>query len=172
MRGPWTIATGLPLVLVTVLALTGVHTAAPTVAAFDRELIDTSLEGATYGPHADQAARLASLGSALPDRLAKSGRVDVVDIAPVAAQTHTANLQACDAQFAHEVGARFSVTGTVQKVSNLILNVTLAVRDADSGRLISAKSVDMRGNTDESRSRALDWLVRFYLLAPSGQGVF
>jgi len=31
--------------------------------------------------------------------------------------------------------------------------------------------VDMRGNTDESWSRALDWLVRNYLLAPN-EGVF
>jgi hypothetical protein len=31
--------------------------------------------------------------------------------------------------------------------------------------------VDMRGNTDESWSRALDWLIRRYLLAPNA-GVF
>jgi hypothetical protein len=30
----------------------------------------------------------------------------------------------------------------------------------------------MRGNTDETWSRAIDWLVQHDLLAPPGQGVF
>jgi Protein of unknown function (DUF2380) len=147
---------------------------APKVAVFDFELVDTSLEGAANGPRADEAARLSKLGVELRHRLIATGRIDVVDIAPVAAQAHASNLQACggcDASFARELGARLSITGWVQKVSNLILNVNIVVRDADSGRVISGKSVDMRGNTDESWSRALDWLVRNYLLDPR-RGVF
>jgi len=54
----------------------------------------------------------------------------------------------------------------VQKVSNLILNMNVYVREADSGRLAAAASADFRGNTDESWSRALDWLARNRLLAP------
>jgi hypothetical protein len=54
----------------------------------------------------------------------------------------------------------------VQKVSNLILNMTVSIRDASSGRIVAAMSADMRGNTDESWSRTLDWLVRNRLLAP------
>ena len=63
------------------------------------------------------------------------------------------------------------MTGWVQKVSNLILNMNVVVRDTATGEVVSGKSVDMRGNTDESWSRALDWLVRKYLLAPH-EGVF
>jgi hypothetical protein len=44
--------------------------------------------------------------------------------------------------------------------------------DAKTGRVISVKSVDMRGNTDESWSRASDWLIGNDLLAPPGNGVF
>jgi len=44
------------------------------------------------------------------------------------------------------------------------------VRDASSGATIAAMSADMRGNTDESWSRTLDWLVRNRLLAP-GHGL-
>ena len=51
------------------------------------------------------------------------------------------------------------MTGWVQKVSNLILNMNIVVRDAKTGQIILSKSVDMRGNTKESWSRALDWLV-------------
>jgi hypothetical protein len=63
------------------------------------------------------------------------------------------------------------MTGWVQKVSNLILNMNIVVRDAKTGQIILSKSVDMRGNTEESWSRALDWLVDRPLLAP-GVGVF
>jgi len=170
MGGRWTIATAIPLAL----AVTGASAMEPKVAVFNFELVDTSLEGATNGPRADEQARLGWLSNELRDRLAKSGRLDVVDIAPVAARASASNLQACggcDAPLARELGAKFAVTGWVQKVSNLILNMNVIVRDADTGQVIAGKSVDMRGNTEESWSRALDWLVRDYLLAP-GQGVF
>jgi hypothetical protein len=35
-----------------------------------------------------------------------------------------------------------------------------------TGRLITSMSADMRGNTDESWSRAMNYLVRERLLAP------
>jgi hypothetical protein len=63
-------------------------------------------------------------------------------------------------------GAELAITGTVQKVSNLILNMNIYVRDASTGATIAAMSADMRGNTDETWSRTLDWLVRNRLLAP------
>lgn len=44
--------------------------------------------------------------------------------------------------------------------------MNVAVRDARSGRIVTVKSVDMRGNTDETWSRALDWLIRYDLLEP------
>jgi hypothetical protein len=45
-----------------------------------------------------------------------------------------------------------AITGTVQKVSNLILNMNIYVRDASSGATIAAMSGTC-ANTDESRSR-------------------
>jgi Protein of unknown function (DUF2380) len=42
------------------------------------------------------------------------------------------------------------------------------VRDADTGKLVAGMSVDMRGNTQESWSRALNYLVVNRLLAPGG----
>jgi len=170
MRGRWKLIIALALAL----ASTGARASEPKVAVFDFEFVDTSLEGATNGPRADEQARLAWLGDELRRRLAQYGRIDVVDIAPVAAPAGASNLQACggcDAGFAHELGAKFPVTGWVQKVSNLILNMNIIVRDAETGNVISGKSVDLRGNTDESWSHALDYLVRNYLLAP-GQEVF
>ena len=54
--------------------------------------------------------------------------------------------------------------GTVQKVSNLILNVNLYMEDAKTGKLEFAKSVDIRGNTDESWRHGLDYMLRHYFL--------
>ena len=143
---------------------------AQTVAAFDFELIDTSLEGETSGPRADEQARLIRLSDQLRRRLAESGRFTLLDITPVASEARANNLQACggcDTSLARRVGAELAITGTVQKVSNLILNVNIYVRDVSSGATVAAMSADMRGNTDESWSRTLDWLVRNRLLAPN-----
>lgn len=174
MSGRWIIAFALPLAMQLTLAPIGAKAGAPKVAIFDFEMVDTSLEGAAKGPRTDEATRLVWLGNELRRRLAQSGRVDVIDIAPVAAEAGGSNLRSCggcDVRFARELGAKYSVIGWVQKVSDLILNVNLVVRDAENGETIWGKSVDMRGNTDESWSRALDYLLRNYLLAP-GQGVF
>jgi len=171
MRNPRPIAAA---ALAFALASSGAHAMAPTVAVFNFEFLDTSLERSTNGPRADEQARLIRLGDELRNRLASSGRIGIGEVGPVVEQVWASNWQACggcDVRFARELGAKFSVTGWVQKVSNLILNVNVAVRDADTGRLLGTKSVDMRGNTDESWSRALDWLVRNYPLAPE-PGVF
>jgi Protein of unknown function (DUF2380) len=54
--------------------------------------------------------------------------------------------------------------GTVQKVSNVILNINLYIEDAQSGKMEFVKSVDIRCNTDESWRRGLDYMLRNYLL--------
>jgi hypothetical protein len=144
-----------------------------TVAAFDFELIDTSLEGATNGPRADEQARIVEISRRLRQKLAQSGKFRVVDIAPVAAKAHAVHLQecgGCDADLARRLGAELSVTGTVQKVSNLILNMNIYVRKVSTGRFIAGMSADMRGNTEESWTRTLDWLVRNRLLPALDEG--
>jgi hypothetical protein len=101
--------------------------------------------------------------------LRDSGRFSLVDITPIAHEAQASNLQACggcDMRLAQRIGAELAITGTVQKVSNLILNMNIYVRDASSGATIAPMSADMRGNTDESWSRTLNWLVRSRLLAP------
>lgn len=141
------------------------------VAVFDFEFVDTSLQGATYGPSVEEQERLAWVGAELRKRLAQVGRFEILDIAPVAARAHAENLQSCggcDVQLARELGAKLAITGWVQKVSNLILNMNVAVHDADTGKLVSGMSVDMRGNTQESWSRALNYLVVNRLLGPGG----
>jgi hypothetical protein len=102
--------------------------------------------------------------------LAEAGKFVVIDIAPVNAAAHASNLQACggcDVQLAQQLGADLAVTGLVQKVSALILNMNIYLRDAHTGQLITSMSADFRSNTDESWSRTMSFLLRNRLLAPN-----
>ena len=136
------------------------------IAVFPFEMIDTSLQGEMQGKNQGDIDRLAKLGPEVRSALAQTNRYDVVDIAPEADAAHKANLQACggcDATFARKLGADLSITGTVQKVSALILNINMYIRDVHTDR-VRSMSVDMRGDTDESWSRAIAHLIRDQLL--------
>lgn len=138
------------------------------VAVFDFELIDTSLEGEVSGAREDEQKRLVLISDLLRRMLADSGRYDVVDIAPaaekIAAAGYIHGCNGCDATIARELGAEQAMTGTVQKVSNLILNINVYVRDAETAKRLKAMSVDIRSNTDKSWSRGVSYIVRNRLL--------
>jgi|SRR5262245_30773137 len=109
---------------------------AQSVAVFDFELIDTSLEGAIRGARADEQERLARLSDQLRQLLRNAGRFSLVDITPIAREAQASNLQACggcDMRLAQRIGAKLAITGTVQKVSNLILNMNIYVRGHERG---------------------------------------
>lgn len=153
------------------LALAGTGAAAadtPRLAVFDFELIDTSLEGEISGARADEQRRLILISDLLRRQLAESGRYEIVDVGPAAADIEKAGYlhgcNGCDAKIARGLGADLAMTGTVQKVSNLILNINLYIRDAQSGKCLRAMSVDIRGNTDRSWSRGVSYLVRNRIL--------
>ena len=54
----------------------------------------------------------------------------------------------------------------VQKVSNLILNVNIFVRDTVNARALRAMTTDLRGNTGETWLRGIRHLVKEQLLMP------
>jgi hypothetical protein len=146
------------------------HAATPKVAVFNFEWVDTSLEGEVKGQRSDERARLIHAGDQLRDELKQSGRFELLDMADLNVAAQSRNLQACggcDVQLAQQIGADFVITGVVQKVSNLILNMNIYLRNVHTGRLVTVMSADMRGNTDESWSRATSYLVRNRLLAPN-----
>jgi hypothetical protein len=159
------------LICLVALLLTGSVALAdpPKLAVFDFELIDTSLPGEFYGSKPEQA-RLERIGEQLRKELADSGKFQVLDIAPVRDAARHANLQACggcDIELAGQLGADLEITGLVQKVSNLIINLNIYLRDVKTGNMTTVASADMRGNTDESWSRTMSYLIRNRLLAPN-----
>jgi hypothetical protein len=159
------------LALLSLLSLTPLRAAElPRLAVFDFEMIDTSLQGEVYGSRADERDRLLKAGEQLRRELGESGKFQIVDISPVNGVAHQSNLQVCggcDVKLAQQINADLEITGVVQKVSNLILNINVYLRDVRTGRLLTVASADMRGNTDESWSRATRYLIRERLLAPN-----
>jgi hypothetical protein len=138
-------------------------------AVFDLDYVDTSQEGATGKVRDDEVRRLAEVTDTLRRMLAERG-VTLVDLAPAQARINKAapltRCNGCDLDFARELGAELAVTGFVQKVSNLILNINVTVRAVRDGQAVRAGSVDIRGNTDESWSRGISYLVRNRLFDP------
>jgi hypothetical protein len=157
-------------ILMTVWLLpAGAHAEARSAAVFDFELTDTSRDNQLAPHDAAHRARLVEVSDRLRKRLAESGRFAIVDIAPVDKEAHASNLQSCggcDVSLASKVGADLAITGMVYKVSNLILNMMIFIRDAKTGDNVAVAQADMRGDTDESWNRTLDWLVRNRLLDP------
>jgi hypothetical protein len=139
--------------------------AAPTpIAVFDFTLIDTS----PAPPSAAELARLKALDDQLRERLAQSGRYRVLETASLreklAKQPDIMRCNGCELPLAQGLGARELAYGWVQKVSDLILNINLVIEDVSSGQKRAAGSVDIRGNTDESWRRGLDYLLEERIL--------
>jgi hypothetical protein len=153
---------GLAVALAAAPALAG---DAPRPAAFfGLTFVNSSPEATT----AEEERRLAAFEARLRDGMEASGRYVFLDTAPVAGEiarhASLARCNGCDAGLAAALGAELAVTGIVQKTSNLILSVTVMIRDAATGRLVGGGSADMRGNTDESWTRAADYLLRNRIL--------
>jgi hypothetical protein len=153
-------------------ALTG---AAPALAAdparlavFPLELFDSSLQGEVEGANPADQARLAMIERELRERLEASGRFALIDTLPVAAKVEEAGLlrscNGCEVPLAAALGADLALVGWVQKVSNLILNLNLTIREVATRELVFAGGVDIRGNTDESWRHGIRYLLKNRLL--------
>ena len=152
----------LPLLAVALLAASHPLTAETRkcVAAFDFELIDLSLEGQFNGAASAESQRLTLISERLRGWLAAEG-YRVCDLSQVAAEAKSANLYGCGCvqKLAARVDAGLAITGVVQKVSNLILNVEVGVIDAETNKPLVQANAQFRSNTDESWTRGLDWLI-------------
>ena len=133
------------------------------IADFGFHFIDTSTEGAYNGPREDEAARLALLDKTLKTELQDRGYA-IVSLDPVRdtleGVTNPAKCNGCSVDMARTLNADYAVVGEIQKVSNLILSMNLAVRDAGTGETVRALAVDIRGNTDESWLRGLRYILK------------
>ena len=140
----------------------------PRLALFDLELIDSSLQGEMAGADPAEEMRLRLIQEELRSRLQESGRFELVDTAPVADQVAAAgrlwSCNGCEVAIARRLNADLALVGWVQKVSNLILNFNVVIRDTSTREQVFASSVDIRGNTDESWLHGIRYLLDRRLL--------
>lgn len=156
------VATGL---LVFVQLASAAETEPPTLAVLGFDLVDD---------HPDTARaellrpRLAAIKTQLEKGLHERGLYRVVD--PAGAQD-LINIQRASNEFLYrcndclaDVGKRLDTrlvaVGWVQRVSELILNVNVLVLDSQTGVEVLSKSVDLRGNTDETWTRGVNFMLR------------
>jgi hypothetical protein len=142
------------------------------VLILDFELID---EQQGLVPFPEKDARLAMVSQRLRDAISTAGLYEVVDnsgVAPLieaeASRQSLLECNGCELEIARRAGADRVLLAWVQKISNLILNLNVDIRDAKTGQSVLKKSVDVRGNTDQSWQRGIDFMVRD--MVEKGQG--
>ncbi len=135
-----------------------------TIAMMNFELIDNTGETAK---DEEQKARLVLINQQLRAAFAENHLYTVVDNAPAAAliadlESRYAlhNCNGCDVTIGRALNTDLVMTAWVQKVSNLILHINFQIRDVKNGFIILKNSVGIRGNTDETWSRGIRFMVR------------
>ncbi|CAN1722119.1 exported protein of unknown function [Hyphomicrobium sp. 1Nfss2.1] len=116
-----------------------------------------------------ERARLRQIGKTFIRELGESGQFRLVPLSSgqmerIAAGQTPGECGQCEIEYGRSAGADIVAWLTVQKVSNLILNMNAYMVDVASGRRLLVKSVDLRGNTDESWSRGVNYLVKNLVL--------
>jgi hypothetical protein len=117
-----------------------------------------------------ERARLALIASLFKAKLEASGRYKFVSIpaqtaAKIAAGPEIGACGGCEFDYGKELGADTAAWIVVQKVSDLILNINVYMAEVADKKMTFFHSVDIRGNTDESWTHGLTYLVKNYLLA-------
>lgn len=134
------------------------------IVMLDFQLIDDTLDRAS---DAAQQQRLRKISDALRQEFIDRHFYTVLDSQPQQAliddltrrfDLHDCN--GCDVDIGRALGADRVMTAWVQKVSNLILNLNIQIRDVQSGLIVLNKSVDIRGNTDTSWLRGIRYMTR------------
>ncbi|GJD72036.1 DUF3280 domain-containing protein [Methylobacterium goesingense] len=142
------------------IVATGARAEPPKAAVFDFQLADLGSQEPT---DADKA-RLKPLSDQLRSLLKESARYEIVSTDPVredvAKGSNLRRCNGCAEEYAKKLGADVAITGEIQKVSNLILNINVYVKDLRSDKAEQAYSVDIRGDNDVSFDRGVKYLVK------------
>ena len=131
------------------------------IAVFDFELKDTTAAGG--GPDAIDAEHLRASTEEARSRLSASGRYMVVETNSVADEVASAggilNCKGCDGRLAERLGAEQSLTGYVARVSRTEYTVSLLLRDAPTGEVISHGFTGLRLGANYAWPRGVTWLM-------------
>jgi hypothetical protein len=140
---------------------------APRIAAvMDFELIDDMRDFERGEVKDAQNQRIGLISDALRQELRQRGMYRIADnaqagslISGLKAQQELRDCNGCEIDIGKALGADVIIIGWVQKVSNLILNINIEVKEVRSGRTLYVKSVDLRSNSDNSWVRGIRYMV-------------
>lgn len=117
----------------------------------------------------EEQRRLAAARDEFAKMIGASGKYDVLDIAPVAAEIAEAaplnKCNGCEMDFAKKLGADILFLGVIEKASATLLNMTIIVVDVAKGAPIREASAVVHGNTDDAWLGVTRWLVRNRVLS-------
>ncbi|MBX9933261.1 MAG: DUF3280 domain-containing protein [Methylobacterium sp.] len=151
---------------VTALAATIARAEPPKAAVFDFQFANVGAQPPTQADY----DRLGPLSDQLRSLLQESGRYTIVSTDPVKGEVEKgSDLRRCNGcadEYARKLGADVAITAEVQKVSNLILNINVYVKDLRVNEQEKSYSVDIRGDNDVSFDRGLKYLVKNSLPQP------
>lgn len=115
------------------------------------------------GPDPEEVRRLQLISNELTKLIKDTGRYDVVDIAPIAAEVEQNapmyQCNGCEDTLAKKVGAEVAFIGTVRKASDVLFTVSVYVRDVANEKVIKQASSEIYGNTDDMWLRAVRYIV-------------
>ena len=137
-----------------------------SAAVMDFELINEMHDYETEDTQAALQRRLALISDALRQEFDQRAMYRTVDnnaaatlIADQKSRQDLRNCNGCEIDIGRALGAEVVILCWVQKVSNLILNINIEVKNVASGKTLYTKSVDLRGNSDKSWLRGIRYMV-------------
>ncbi|WP_290648483.1 DUF3280 domain-containing protein [Aquisalimonas sp.] len=143
-----------------------------SLVVLDFGIVDTTRGEPSYSPYEeDDGQRLKMAAEVMREALADHEDYRLVDHGPLEAavedatngRRHLHRCPACQVAVAQALGAEVVMAGSVQKVSNLILVMSVELREVEIGETIRRGQVHMRGNVDESWRRAAVSLLKHHL---------
>ena len=152
--------------------------AAPKLVLFPFEMVDAAQDagamgmgfggGLPMGPDKAEVRRLALITDDLRQRIANDARYDLISADLVVADVeklgpiHKCN--GCEDDIARKAGAEVAVIAIVEKLSDLLYNFNLYVRDVAQQKLTAVMSTTVQGSTDEAWRRGIRYLAERKLL--------
>ncbi len=127
----------------------------------DNEALEPTTDG--------ERSRIKQIELLFESKLESSGRFKFVAVpaeiqSEIAAGQNMGDCHGCEVEYGRKLHADQIAWIKVQKVSNLILNLNVYMAAVGSEKMTFVHSVDIRGNTDESWTRSLNYLLDNYFL--------
>jgi len=120
----------------------------------------------------EEKRRLSLIIDELTKLIKESGRYEVVDPTPIAAEIEDKSpmwkCNGCEDDLAKKAGADVAFIGTVRKASDVLFTVSVYIRDVANEKVVKQGSSEIYGNTDAMWLRGVRYAVQRRLFAEKG----